>query len=350
MKKTKILIILFALITFIYPSQTIFGEETTTSGAEGADYSVKAVLPDNQLDRGKSFYDLRMTPGQKETIQLQVNNYSDKEQTYNISVNTAQTTGNVTIDYGVKEDPDKSVNNLPISQYVSYPESIKIPAKKAGLVSIEINAPKEKWDGILLGGIQVKKDFSEEKEESDQAIFSEYAYVIGLMLSQNDTKVEPDLTYEGIEAKSIARNAGLIATLKNPQPMNVSNVHFVGKIYKEGEKEPVITREVKDGGIAPDSTIDVQLFNGEAGQTKPLEAGKYHLEIAVDDKENHHWTFTDDFEITKEAAEKVNNKVFTVKKEQNYLLYFVIGILILLILILFIFLAKNKKKKEEKEK
>jgi hypothetical protein len=95
MKKTKILIILFALITFIYPSHTIFGEETTTSasGAEGADYSVKAVLPDNQLDREKSFYDLRMKPGQKETIQLQVNNYSDKEQTYNISVNTAQTTG-----------------------------------------------------------------------------------------------------------------------------------------------------------------------------------------------------------------------------------------------------------------
>src|SRR5699024_7287967 len=75
--RTMLLMLLFTFL--VSPINLVYGAENT-----GADYSVKPILPNNQWDKDKSFYDLRVTPGQKETLQLQINNYSDNDQEYNI--------------------------------------------------------------------------------------------------------------------------------------------------------------------------------------------------------------------------------------------------------------------------
>ncbi|MGD1370564.1 WxL protein host-binding domain-containing protein, partial [Enterococcus faecium] len=85
-------------------------------------------------------------------------------------------------------------------------------------------APDTSFDGILLGGIQVKKDFSAEKEESNQPFFSEYAYVVGLMMSANDKEVVPDLKLNEVRSEVITNNAGVVAVLENPQPINIKGV------------------------------------------------------------------------------------------------------------------------------
>ncbi|MFP9181186.1 WxL protein peptidoglycan domain-containing protein, partial [Enterococcus faecalis] len=76
------------------------------------------------------------------------------------------TNGNIVIDYGQNELPEESIVQQPICALVDYPKEAVIPGNKAGVVTLEVQAPDTSFDGILLGGIQVKKDFSAEKEES----------------------------------------------------------------------------------------------------------------------------------------------------------------------------------------
>ncbi|MGG5315116.1 hypothetical protein IGI49_003496 [Enterococcus sp. AZ071] len=314
----------------------------------GVDYSVAPILPDNQLDRGKSFFDLRVKPEEKQTIQLQIENYSDQEQRYFIEVNTAQTSGNLTIDYGNTDIPKDSINQQPISDYVKYPKEVTIPAKKAGVVSLDLTVPKESFDGILLGGIQVKKDFGKEEKPKDQ-ISSEYAYVIGLMLSENDQPVEPDLQYKGIKAKELTNNAGLIVSMENPTPINIKKASLTADVYAEDGTKPVITRTIEDGGIAPSSRFDLHLFNGEAGDTKPLVAGKYRLELSVEDDAGHNWKFNEPFEITKKEASAVNNQVFQVEEGTNYWLYIIIGILAAVVLSFLGYFIYTKQKQKSNQ-
>lgn len=316
-----------------------------------ADYNIKPLLPENQLDRGRSFFDLRVKPGEKQTIKVQIENYSDEEQDYFISVNTAETNGNLIIDYNRKKVAKDTINPLPISNYVKYPKKVTIPAKKAGVVSIDLSVPKEAFDGILLGGIHVKKDFSEEEKDNNHAIMSEYDYVLGLMLSENDKEVTPNLLLNKVTPEVISNNAGLTVELKNDQAINIKNVKMVSHVYAEGDKKKaIISREITDGGIAPMSVFKVNLFNGEAGDTKPLEAGNYEMEMTVTDGADHKWTFNKKFTISKKEAQAVNKEVFTVKSD-NTLFYIVIGILlaVLLAVILFLIILLKKRNKKEKE-
>ncbi len=301
-----------------------------------------------QLERGNTYFDLRVTPGQKQTIKVQINNYAKEEQKFFINVNPAKTNGNLIIDYSQKAEKTDTASAT-IADYVTYPESVSIPAEKAGIVSLELAVPEEAFDGILLGGIQVKKDFGDKKAES--GISTEYDYILGLMLSENDQPVTPDLKFVGITPESISNNAGLVVAMESTQPINISKVHMVGNIYKEADQNTaVITREITDGGIAPAGPFSINFFNGEAGSTKPLEAGDYLLKLEFTDENNHQWAFDQRFTISKKEAEQVNTQVFVVKKD-NTLLYVIIGILLALLLIAlwFIFFYLRRKKKEEED-
>lgn len=45
---------------------------------DGIGYYVRAVLPDNQISNNLSYFDLRMQPGQSQTLEVEVVNESDK--------------------------------------------------------------------------------------------------------------------------------------------------------------------------------------------------------------------------------------------------------------------------------
>ena len=316
------------------------------------DYSIEPVLPDNQIDRGNSFYDMLVTPGSTQTIKVQINNFSEAEQTFAVSVNTAATNANLNLDYTGKVTEKSTTAPLSVAAIAKYPETVKIPAKKAGLVSIELAIPEKEFDGIALGGIHVKK-VSAQAEKEAEGIKSEYDYVLGLMLSENDNVVAPDLQLIDVATEVISNNAGLTVELENPQPINLSGVKMTGNIYqKEDRSQAVITRTIYGGKIAPNSRFKINFYNGEAGATKPLEAGDYVLQLDFADADNKTWHFEKAFTISKKEAAVVNNKVFVVKKD-NTLLYVIIGILLAILLVaifFFIFYLRRKKKDEQPAK
>lgn len=311
------------------------------------DYSIQPILPENQLDRGNSFFDLKVDPGAKQALKIQINNFSKSEETFTIKVNTAETNANLSIDYsGNTSEEGTSVSKEGIGKMVNYPNSVTIPGEKAGIVSIELDIPKKKFDGILLGGIQVKKVSSDKKSDG---LTVGYDYILGLMLTESEKSVTPKLEFESISPEVINNNAGLLVKMKNSQPMNISDVKMVGNIYKDRDrKAAIITREINGGGIAPSSEFTINFFNGTAGATKPLDSGKYFMTLTFTDGEKNEWHFEKEFSITKREAEEVNTKVFVVKKD-NTMLFVIIGVLAAILLILSIFILVYFNRRKEKK-
>lgn len=314
--------------------------------AELVNFSVEPIFSANQLERGNSFFDLSVKPEEKTTVKVKINNFSEQQQKFAIDVNRAETNGNLVIDYSGEINKSSPSNEMDIQKWVKYPKTVTIPGKKAGIVAFDISVPNQKFDGMILGGIQVKRESQQKKKAG---LTTDYDYVLGLMLSQNETKVNPNLELISISPEVISKNAGITVKLKNTQPVNISKVHMIGKIYKEeDQKNPVISREIKDGGIAPSSSFTINFFNGTVGATKPLDAGKYLLKLDFTDVFNKQWHFEQKFDISKKEAQTVNTKVFTVKKD-NTLLFIIIGILVALLVMIIIFLIIYFVKRKRRE-
>ena len=70
----------------------------TGEAAETMAYSVKANIPENQINKTLTYFDLKMEPNQRQDITLTVSNSSDEKATILISPNVAMTNQNGVID------------------------------------------------------------------------------------------------------------------------------------------------------------------------------------------------------------------------------------------------------------
>lgn len=66
-------------------------------------FAVTAVIPENQIDKNQTYFDLKMQPGQKQTIQVQMKNDTNKEVVVESFANTAITNSNGITDYSTVE-------------------------------------------------------------------------------------------------------------------------------------------------------------------------------------------------------------------------------------------------------
>ncbi|EGP5244601.1 DUF916 domain-containing protein, partial [Enterococcus faecium] len=57
-------------------SNSVYSEEMKSNDSVG--FNVKAILPENQLNKENSFFDLRVAPNQKQEIELLITNTSSK--------------------------------------------------------------------------------------------------------------------------------------------------------------------------------------------------------------------------------------------------------------------------------
>ena len=116
-------------------------------------YYVRAVLPDNQISNNLSYFDLRMQPGQSQTLEVEVVNESDKVITVDLAAVSASTNRNGIIDYKTPDIRDETLK-IPFSE-IAAPEdtSIVIEAHSTAMARITIDMPAEVYDGVVLGGL-----------------------------------------------------------------------------------------------------------------------------------------------------------------------------------------------------
>ena len=338
-------------ITFILLLTTLFGALPLGVHADEGNvgFSVRAVLPDNQVNSDVTYFDLRMTPSQQQTIQVEVINDSSEETTFDVNVNQAYTNQNGFIDY---EKPDGVFDEslkYPINDVVKYEKEVTVPAKASKLVDVEITMPAEEYDGQILAGIQVVKDPNRGEDTTGQ-ITNLFAYVIGLRLTETDVAVQRELKVDGVSGDVAFGTSAVVATMINPTMDAIGKLNYEGIVYQKGKKDST-TEEFsyvgKEMSMAPNSVYDFAIDLGK----NEMASGDYVLELQVSDAKDNVWNFTEEFTVTAKEAKAINQIVIPTAPNGGMPGWFAIvaGVAAGLVVFGLLLLALRKRKKATPE-
>lgn len=317
---------------------------TTFSKASELNFSVNAVIPDNQIDKEKSYFDLKVTPGEKQKLIVKLRNTTDKEIVINPHIQSAKTNKNGVIDYTPNKIKKDDTLKIAMEDVAKVPEEVTVPPQSEKDLTIEVTVPKDKFDGVILGGIYLKEDTSKNKEEdkeNDVAIKNEYSYVVALQMRQNDNKVKPMLHMNEVNPeKQNARNV-IVANIQNSEPMIISKLKIDATVNKKGSKDNLAILKKENLQVAPNSNFNIAVpLEGEK-----LEAGTYILNMKAESA-GKEWQFKKEFSISADKATTMNEKDVTLEKETPTMLYIFLGVafLIVIAVVIYFIIRRNKRK------
>ncbi|WP_317945806.1 DUF916 and DUF3324 domain-containing protein [Carnobacterium maltaromaticum] len=340
----KKLILLFILLFGIQVAP-IIGQ-----AADSMKYSVSAVIPENQIDKTLTYFDLKMIPNQKQDIDLVVSNSGDEEQTIIISPNVAKTNQNGVIDYSQSKGDIDSSLIFPLKSIISEKQEVKLAPKEKKTVTFTLEMPEKEFNGLILGGfyISTKEVNNKAKEaEKDVQIKNNYSYVIGIKLRENTNEVKPDLKLNQIKPALLNYRTAITANLQNIEATIIKDLSIDAKVMKKGNSDVLHETLKKDLSMAPNSNFDFPIN----WDNQSLEPGNYTLQLTATSGENK-WNFEEDFNISSKESSTLNKEAVELEKaEPNWLLISLIILVVLLLLIMMIgFLIYRYKKKKAAEK
>ncbi|MCA5013658.1 MULTISPECIES: DUF916 and DUF3324 domain-containing protein [unclassified Enterococcus] len=324
----------------------------TTEAAVG--YTYKVNKPENQRNEEVGYFDLRMTPSQKQTVTIDLTNESDKEVVAVVSLNGAKTSGNGVIEYGpIAIDNDKSLK-YDFKDIVKGPEKVVLPAKTTVPLKLDITMPEATFDGVISGGIELKTEADEKERAKQKGVINDYAYVIGMLLSETDTVVKPELELNSVGAGLSNYRNSIFVNFSNTKAAYLEELTMDVQITQKGSEAVLYDAKKANMRVAPNSMVDFPVsLNGEK-----MVPGDYKAYIVASTKDKK-WTWEEDFTITDEEADKYNDQDVNLVQEQgiNWKLIAVIaGSVIVVAIIIFVVVRlvlsskKNKKKKNRKKK
>lgn len=336
MKNSGKMMALIVLVTFV--SLPLF---TIPVKGEEVSYSVRAIIPENQIDPTKSYFDLHVKENETQELDTVIYNNEEEEITVQLSVNPASTNSNGLVIYEELEKYDSSLK-IPLSDILSFNQTeITIPAKSSETVTATLQTPEESFDGIILGGLHFEKINEDDEVTTGVNIKNNYAYVIGVQLLQNDKDIAPELDLLEVFPDLTNNRTSIIANVQNSAPVLINDLSLHAKIYKDDDSEPMKEKIQESVNMAPNSHMNMIIdWNNQ-----PLKPGLYTIKLTAEHETNK-WEWEDSFEIEREKANEINELAVNVEKD-NTTLWFMIGITILaiIILILIIYIMKLKKQK-----
>lgn len=323
--------------------------ETTDSESTFGGFSYNNILPENQRDTGVSYFDLRMVPGQQQVVQIELINYASAPRTMLVDLNGAKSTSTGVIEYA---NPD--IANDPSLQYdfadiVTGPESIVMPANGTVMLELNIQMPESSFDGMIAGGIQLRFE-PDEDSASAGIINNEYAYVIGMTLTETDTVVSPELALNSVApGLSVGQNA-ILVNLSNIEAAFLNDLIMDVQITPANADQVLYDTKVSGMRMAPNSFMEFPVsMNGEA-----MEAGDYRA-IIVATAGDRTWRWEENFTITSAEADQFNQADASLSTEAgiNWVLVLLIaGGIIIVGLVIFVIVRtvrQNKKNGRNKQ-
>lgn len=317
---------------------------------ESMAYSVKANIPENQINKTLTYFDLKMEPNQKQEITLTVSNSSDEKATILITPNVAITNQNGVIDYSQsKTKVDSSLKN-PLISIISPKQEVALEAKEKKEVAFTLQMPEKSFDGTILGGFYITKkeeDTKGKETEKNVQIKNKYSYVIGLQIRENTNEVKPAMKMNQIKPALLNYRTALTANLQNTEATIMKDLSVDAKVMKKGSTTVLHETSKKNLSMAPNSNFDFPIN----WDNKTIEPGRYTLQLVAKASEDE-WKFEEDFEISSKESKPLNEEAVELEKaEPNWLLIILsvaFSVLIFLALIVFLIYRYQKKKAAEK--
>lgn len=301
-KLRNMLISLFTIVTILCIS--IYPHEVKAETAEKP-MSIKAILPDNQKDGVKGYFNLQVKPGEKQTIYTEITNNKNKDIIASLMSTDAYTqpTGGIFYDSNL-DSPETSIidNSFALSKNISMDKEIPIKANQTVKVPIDITIPNVN-EGTYLGGILIGEKAEPEKQtdekvEKDVAKFKVITKTVFALAVQLDLpeQVESDFSFGKAGFNSdgpsvfieMVNNAALIQR-------EISGEYKVSK--KDGEE--LFTGKFDPILMAPKTKINFPM----KWESSVLEQGKYTLSMTAN-VEGEEVLVEEDFNIDNDEVKK----------------------------------------------
>lgn len=351
-KEKKIIpfFLLYIVLFFMAGIPTYAEEATTENGADAyGEFNYRVILPENQYDPEVSYFDLMMTPGQQQTLQIELENASDHEMQIEVSLNGAKTNRNGVIEYGPSDIQDDKSLKFKFTDLVKAQERVTLAPKSKTMLDVTIAMPETHYDGLIAGGIKLKQVIK--RDGAQGGVVNEFAYLVGMILRESETPVLPELELNDVYPG--------LSNYRNAVHINFSNIEaeYLNDMTVDVQISPKDSEEVlydtKSAGMrmAPNSLIDFPVtMNGER-----MVPGDYKAHIIVTSG-NRRWEWTREFTITDEDADKFNGQDVSLVQEKGIdwkLIALLAGIAFLLLVSIFFAVKKvreNSKKNKRKNR
>lgn len=295
-------------------------------------FSYEVLFPENQQKENNGYYDLLMTPGETQTVQLRVSNHSDKPLSVEIRINSAKTNGNGVIEYGENKLQADSSLVYDLAKIMTGPREVVLPANSSKIIDFKIVLPVLAFEGYLAGGIQLKPITETDPEAM---IINKFAYLIGVLIRESAVEtIIPELKLNDVSLKMKDGHYNLFVNLSNLKAVFVEQMSTTITIREINRKKPLIEFEQKGMRMAPNSMINlpISLNNQE------ISSGEYTAEIHITEKSGRTWNWVKNFTLMKVAAERIKaqkeEKTAFPLRKWGMLLLFSIGLSLVLLIIL----------------
>lgn len=315
--------------------------------AEGAGFTVAAVTPVNQFDKHASYFDLKVVPGQKQNINVQIQNLTNTPKKIIAYPNTAYTSNAGVEAYDKNKLKHLSRAPFLLSEILGRPQKIILAPRETKTLTFTIQMPQQKFRGILEGALYFLDSQTSSAQQTNQkgmTIKNRYALALGIVLREDThTSVAPKMKMNKISTgiqDTANFSAATRVNLENTRPVMIKKLKLVGEISKEAGSKVLYRSTQKNLGIAPNSNFDYSID----WHNDTMTAGKYHMHL-VATSGKYKWVFDRDFNITRSAAAKVNKKA-NIERNWTWLWILLGGLLVLLVFILAFFIGRHSANKK----
>lgn len=319
--------------------KSIQASEESQKGA--ISFSAEARLPENQINKNVTYFDLQMSPNQEEKIYVHLTNTSSQEVKIKPAINRARTNPIGVIEYNKKSEKLSSNAQANIEDIAKIDaKEIKLAANEQYDLEIKIKMPSKKLEGVQAGAIYL---LQESKDDTKGNIKNQYAREIGLILQSSDPKkIDSELSFTKVTAGQMNYRNSILLDLDNSKPKFMKLKDISATIKKKGNDK--VLHEVKQPNmtIAPNTkfTFPISLNSDE------YKSGKYIVTFSANEGEKK-WNLSKELTIDSKEGKELNNKDVLVQNkpsfwQQNKWMILIIALLVIVIISLLIVNKKNK--------
>lgn len=336
--KNRFLYTLFLIIVSIL---SLILSLTASAQEETLNFYVTPEFPDTQREGEKNYFNIVLEPDESEILVLTLQNATQEELTIDITPHTAYTNVHGVVEYGKDaQDPDSTLIHS-LDSLIETPDEITLAGLETKTVHLALQMPDEEFEGMLAGGLRIAEVTSDtEKEDQGEgvAIKNEFAYVLGVIISNDPSAIQGDIDLLDVYADQLNYRNVMSATIQNFTATFINHLEIDAKIRRQGETEILYQANKEKMQMAPNSHMHFPIsLEGDR-----FRSGEYILSLTARSGEEE-WAWERSFTIDAEEARALNRSDVTIDSAINWWMIAAIALIILLILAVLIF-VKNRNK------
>ncbi|MGG5324544.1 hypothetical protein IGJ83_000520 [Enterococcus pernyi] len=333
------IVLLMVFVSLLAPMR-VGAEEGTLN------FYVTPEFSNNQKSGNDRYFQLTLPPDATEKLTLKLQNANAEAKKIKITPHTAYTNVMGVVEYGQDAEKADSTLKHSLDELIEQPEIIELAGNETKTVTLDLNMPKEEFEGLLAGGLRVSEVKEEATEETSNeegvAIQNEFAYIIGVVVSNKQDAVQPDLELLDVFADQLNYRNVISANIQNFTPTFVNRLEVEATVQKVGEEEILYQASQEQMQMAPNSNFNFPIsLEGDR-----FRSGEYLLKMTARSGEDE-WQWERKFTIDADEARALNRADVTIDTGINWWIVAAISLIILLLLIIVWLLLKKKKNERD---